>query len=182
MPRFDVHVSSIPLVLATAAFLLLVLWRVRPLVPATVLVALGLPWGRKAKDRRDALARARERIETAADERARALALCDAAEIVARTVTGAASAKGFYQRAMRSDPGSVEVVRRTAAGLAGRPRALESLMWRHLASSAWEGPSAEASRAALEALRALYEGPLRNAVRARAIANASRLVGASKER
>ena len=37
MPRFDVHVSSIPLVLATAAFLLLVLWRVRPLVPATVL-------------------------------------------------------------------------------------------------------------------------------------------------
>ena len=176
------QVSSIPLVVATAAFLVLVLWRVRPLVPATVLAALGLPWGRKAKNRRDGLARARLNIEAAADEHARALALCDAAEIVARSVTGAASAKGFYQRAMRSDPASVEVVRRTAVGLAGRPRALEALMWRHLASAAWEGPSAEASHAALETLRALYEGPLRNAVRARALANASRLVGGFKPR
>ncbi len=174
------QVSSIPLALATAAFLLLVLWRVRPLVPAAVLAALGLPWGRKAKDRRDALALTRQRIETAPDEHARALALCDAAEIVAKTVTGAASAKGFYQRAMRSDPESVEVVRRTAAGLAGRPRALESLMWRHLASAPWEGTCADASHAALEALRALYEGPLRNSVRARAMANASRLVGRPK--
>lgn len=174
------QVSSIPLVLATAAFLVLVLWRVRPLVPTTLLAALGLPWGRKARERREALAAARERIEKATDEHARALALCDTAEIVARIVAGAASAKGFYQRALRSDPASVEVVRRTATGLAGRPRALESLMWRHLASSAWEGASADASRAALETLRTLYEGPLKNAIRARALANAIRLVGSSK--
>jgi hypothetical protein len=166
---------SIPLVVATAAFLALMLWRVRPSL-AGLAGRTGLPWGRKAKSRRDALARVRARIESATDDRARALALCDAAEIVAKSVAGAASARGFYQRAIRSDPQSVEVVQRTAAGLAARPRALESLMWRHLAASSWNGASAGASRAALDTLRALYEGPLRNAIRARALANASALV------
>jgi hypothetical protein len=157
---------SIPLMVATAAFLALVVWRVRP----------ALPWGRKAARNRQELSQARARIEAAADEHARALALCDAADIVAKTVAGAASARGYYQRALRSDPQSVEVVRRAAAGLAARPRALESLMWRHLAASSWTGPAAEATRAALETLAALYDGPLRNAIRARALANASSMV------
>jgi hypothetical protein len=157
---------SIPLVVATAAFLALVVWRVRP----------ALPWGRKAVRNREALSHARARIEAAADDHARALALCDAADIVGQSVARAASARGFYQRALRSDPHSVEVVLRAAAGLASRPRALESLMWRHLAASPWTGTSAAATRASLDTLRALYDGPLRNAIRARALANASSIV------
>ncbi len=157
---------STPLVLATVAFLVLVVWRVRP----------ALPWGNKATNKREALKSARARIEAAPDEPSRALALCDADDIMRRGVAGAIGAKGLYQRALRADPQSVDVVRRAADGLSSRPRALESLMWRHLAATPWTGTSAAAARASLETLRTLYEGPLRNSVRARALGNASLLV------
>jgi hypothetical protein len=82
-----------------------------------------------------------------------------------------ASAKALYLRALRADPRSALVIQRATAGLARRPRALESLLWRHLAATVWRD-CPEATRAALDALEALYEGPLRNATRAKAIANA----------
>jgi hypothetical protein len=82
-----------------------------------------------------------------------------------------ASAKALYLRALRADPGSVLVVQRVTAGLARRPRALESLLWRQLSAAPWRD-FPEATRASLDALRALYEGPLRNATRAKAISNA----------
>jgi hypothetical protein len=157
---------STPLVVATAAFFALVVWRVRPAMPLTFNV------GRKAAMARETFRTARARIEAAKSEQERAIALCDAADIVTQSVAGRASATGLYLRALRSDPLSVEVVTRARNGLASRPRALESLMWRHLAASPWTGPSAGAASAALDALQALYEGPLRSAVRARALANA----------
>jgi hypothetical protein len=151
---------STPLVVATAAFLAAVLWRIRP------------AWGPRRRASREALRDARTRIESAADEQARARALCDAADVLAKGLRGAANATGLYLRAIRSDPQSADVVRRAVAGLAKRPRALESLLWRHLSMTAWSGPSRESTRVALEALRALYDGPLKNAARGRALSNA----------
>ena len=146
---------SVPLVVATAAFLALLLWRVRPFIGP------GRPRA-GAEELREAQAR----IETAKTEPERALALCDAADRMR-----AGEAKGLYLRAMRADPASVQVVERTVAGLGHRPRTLESLLWRYLGTGAWND-SKEATRAALDALRVLYEGPLRNAVRAKAMAHA----------
>jgi hypothetical protein len=162
---------SIPLALATTAFLTLVVWRVRPAVP----------WGRDRGARRVALDAARAAIESASDDRVRALALCDAADIVGKRVVGAANAKGYFLRAIRADPSSVEVVRRATTGLATRPRALESFLWRHLGASAWTGASVAAVRESLDALRLLYEGRLKNTVRARAFARARDSLGERKD-
>jgi hypothetical protein len=153
--------SLFPLTLSAGAFLAVLIWRVRPLAP----------WTTKRRASREALQQARLRIESASEGRDRALALCDAADLVARQVRGPGDAVGLYLRAIRSDPKSADVVQRAVAGLARRPRALESLLWRYLAAASWvQAPDAAA--AALDALRTLYEGPRRNAVRARAIANA----------
>jgi hypothetical protein len=151
---------STPLVLATCAFLAVLMWRVRP----------AWPWTSKRRATREALRAARARIEAAGDPSARALALCDAADLTARG-KGFGSA-GLYQRALRTDPASADVVTRAVSGLASRPRALESLLWRTLAAAPWTGESRDAVRIALEALRALYAGPLKNAVRARAFTHA----------
>ncbi len=154
---------STPLVVAAAAFLLVLLWRVRPAFP--------LGFGPRRRASREAL-REVEKIEASADPQARARALCDAADLMASGVGGASSATGLYLRAMRTDPRSAEVVDRAVAGMQARPRALESLLWRHLGQAPWTSDSHEATRRALDSLRVLYEGPLRNAVRARALANA----------
>jgi hypothetical protein len=146
---------SVPLVVAAAAFLVVLLWRVRPLVP-----------GRRATTSREDLRQAHARIDAATTEPERARALCEAADLMKT-----ASAKALYLRALRADPGSVEVIQRVVAGLTRRPRALESLLWRHLGATAWRD-FPDATRTTLDSLRALYEGPLRNATRAKAIANA----------
>jgi hypothetical protein len=153
---------STPLVAAAAAFLVVVLWRVRP----------ALPFGQRRRASREALREARGRIEASLTPQARALALCDAADLMGRGVGGASSATGLYLRAMRTDPQSAAVVSRAVTGLAARPRALESLLWRHLAQAPWTSDSREATRAVLDALRVLHEGPLKNAIRARALGNA----------
>ncbi len=161
---------SLPLVLATAAFLMLVVWRVRP----------ALPWSQSRRANREALRTALSVVESAADNEARALALCDAADLVGKRVAASANAPnatGLFLRALREDPESVEVVRRAVAGLAKRPRALESLLWRHLGGATWTGPSRPAVRASLDALRVLYEGRLRNTARARALAHARDALG-----
>jgi hypothetical protein len=152
---------SIPLVVAAAAFLAVLVWRVRPFVA----------WGPSRAGNREALREVQVRIEAAKTEPERALLLCEAAEHMR-----AGGARGMYQRALRADPRSVNVIERMAIGLARRPRALESLLWRHLSTMPWtEAPAA--MRASLDALRVLYEGPLKNAVRARAMANARDALG-----
>jgi hypothetical protein len=156
------QVSSIALVAATGAFVLTLLWRVRP------------AFGPRRRADRNALREAQARIENASSERARAKALCDAADLVvgAAPLAGSVRAQGLYMRALRADPASTEVIARTAAGLSRRPRALESILWRHLGSADWNGPCRPAMVAALDALCVLYEGPLRHAVRARALTHA----------
>ena len=153
---------STPLVVAAAAFLLVVLWRVRP----------AMPFSPRRRASKQAIREAQARIETAPDAQARAMALCDAADVMASAVGGAANATGFYLRAMRTDPQSAVIVARAVAGMAARPRALESLLWRHLAQAPWTPESRDATRSVLDALRVLHEGPLKNAIRARALANA----------
>jgi hypothetical protein len=155
------HEWSIPLVVATSAFLAVLVWRVRPLVaPGTL-----------RGGSRESLREAHARIESATSGTERATALCEAAALV-----GAGGAKALLARAMRAEPTSAEVVDRAAAMLAHRPRALESLLWRRLATTPWtESPAA--TRAALDHLRVLYEGPLRNAIRARAMAHARDALG-----
>jgi len=135
--------------------LAVLLWRVRPLIP-----------GRRLGASREAMRAASARIEAASNDTERALALCDAADLM-----NPASSQGLYMRAIRADPTSVAVIERAMVAFARRPRALERLLWRYLAGSPWRS-SREATRAALDALRVLYEGPLRNAVRAKAMANA----------
>jgi hypothetical protein len=152
----------VPLILSAGAFLAVLVWRVRPLSP----------WTRRRADVRNALRDAQSRIDAAPEGPERARALCDAADILAqRRIRALGGAAALYGRAMRSDPTSVDVIQRTVAGLGRRPRTLESVLWRHLASIRWR-ESPDAAAATLDAMRALYEGPLRNAVRARALANA----------
>lgn len=145
---------SVPLIVAAVAFLLVLLWRVRPMVGWT-----------KGGGGREAMKTAMARVASAGDAAARALALCDAAEL---SVTGG---RGLYLQAIRADPTSAQVIERAVARLSRRPRALESLLWRHLGSVPWND-ARPAARASLDALRVLYEGPLRNAVRAKAMAHA----------
>lgn len=149
----------------------MILWRVRP------------AFGPVRRSGRVALREAQARVQGAADEAARARALCDAADIVVTDapLAGSARAQALYMRALRADPASAEIVARAVVGLARRPRTLEALLWRHLGAADWKGPCKPAMVAALEALRGLYEGPLRNAVRARAIGNAREALGRGAE-
>jgi hypothetical protein len=151
---------SIPLAIAAVAFLAVVLWRFRPFVELGGEPKAGaIPRELQAK------------LDAVKSEAERALLLCDAA---AETRTAGATA--LYLRAMRADPASVEVVERAVGGLSHRPRALESVLWRRLGAAPWT-ESKDATRAALDALRVLYEGPRRNAVRARAMTQARDAMG-----
>jgi hypothetical protein len=157
---------SIPLGVATAAFLAALVWRVRPLVGGAA----------RGKAGREAVRAAHARVEAAKTADERAEALCDAAGLV-----GAGSAKGLYLRAMREAPASAAIVERAAVSLARRPRALEALLWRRLGATPWAS-SRDATVAALDVLVRLYEGPLRNAVRAKTMANARQALAPDRPR
>ncbi len=159
----------LPLVIATALFLAFMVWRVRP----------ALSRGRGARPRRGALREAQKRIEGAKTPQEKALALSDAGDACAYALGRATGAIGYYLRAMRSDPASAEIVERAARGLARRPRALESLLWRRLGAEVWGGDAKPAALAALRHLVRLYGGALRQPTRARALENALRALGAS---
>jgi len=156
---------NVPLVVATFAFVLFLLWKLRP--------AFGAGGGR---GKGAALRAAKQRLESAKTDEERALALCDAGDAVAAGLAGGDSAVGYYLRAMRASPASAELVARAAKGLARKPRALESLLWRRLGAEPWSGGGEAAARAALDELARLYAGPLRNAPRARAMENARALL------
>jgi hypothetical protein len=158
---------NIPLVVATAVFVLFLLWKLRP--------SMG---GAGRGNKRATLRAAKQRVDAAKTEEERALALCDAGDAAATGLAGADSAVGYYLRAMRAHPRSPEIVARAAKGLARRPRALESLLWRRLGAEPWNGGGEAAAAAALDELARLYAGPLRNAPRARAIENARALLAA----
>jgi hypothetical protein len=156
-----------PLVVASIVFVLFLAWKLRPDL---------MPGGRGGAGKRAAVRAAKERVEAAKTDTERAIALCDVGDAVASGLAGGDSAIGYYLRAMRTSPHSVELVARAAKGLARRPRALESLLWRKLGAEPWRGGGEAAARAALEELAKLYAGPLRNTPRARAMEHAKALL------
>jgi hypothetical protein len=147
--------------LATAAFLAVLIWRVRP----------QLGWGRQAGASRQSLREAKARIQATSDDAERARALCDAAGLLAP-----ASAEGYFLRAVRAAPASTEVIERVVAGLERKPRILASVLWRHLAVAPWADTRA-ATLASLRTLVSLYEGPLHDPTSARVLKNAAEALG-----
>jgi hypothetical protein len=160
---------QIPLLVSAIAFGLFLVFKVRPSI------------GEGGRESAGALRDAKRRIEEAKDGPGRARALCDAADSSV-SLGRWNGAVGFYLRAMREDPHATEIVERAATALARRPRALEKLMWRHLAAEPWTGDGREAALAALRALAAVY-GRRPNQPRARALEHAvAALAGASPSR
>jgi hypothetical protein len=157
---------NVPLVVASAVFVLFLLWKLRPRVD-----------GGGAQGKASALREAKARVTAAKTDDERAVALCDAGDAAAARLTGSESAIGYYLRAMRAAPRSADLVSRAAKGLARRPRALESLLWRRLGAEPWKGGAEGAVKVALEELAKLYAGPLRNTARARALESARALLG-----
>jgi len=151
---------NLPLVVTAGVFVLFLLYRLRPAMPGSRKGGAGV-----------ALREAKKRIEAAKDDAARALALADAGDACARSVGRTTGAVGYYLRAMRTNPASAALVERATVALARRPHALESLLWRRLGAEAWTGDREAAARTALSQLVRLYDGPLKNRVRARAIDN-----------
>jgi hypothetical protein len=149
---------QIPLLVSALAFAAFIVFKMRPQL------------SEGSRENALALKDAQKRILDAKDEPERARALCDAADACAR-LGRTNSAVGFYLRAMRADPRSKEIVMRSASSLANRPRALEKLMWRHLAAEPWTGDGRDAALAALRTLATVY-GRRPNQPRARALEHA----------
>jgi hypothetical protein len=159
---------QIPLLVSAVAFGAFMIFKMRPAVS---------PDGRETAQ---ALKIAKQRIEDAKEDGAKALALADAGDACAR-LGRTNSAVGFYLRAMRTAPRSIEIVDRAAAALARKPRALEKLMWRHLAAEPWTGEGRGAALAALKALASVY-GRRPNQPRARALEHAVAALTAERAR
>ncbi len=152
--RVDWH---IPLLVSAIAFAAFMVFRFRPVISGDGRASAAL------------LKAAKHRILAAKDDRARAIALCDAADACA-TLGRVGGAVAFYLRALRADPTSKDIAHRAAEGLAGRPAALEKVMWRHLATARFSD-SREGAVIALRALVASYSKRPRFHARARALEN-----------
>ena len=140
MPDVD---WQIPLVISAVAFAAFMIFRLRP-------VASG-----EGRATAAALKEAKQRVLDAKDEASRASALADAGDACAR-LRRTNAAVAFYMRSFRSKPGSKEIAERAARALADRPRALEKLMWRFLATTSFEEPTRDAALVALRALAQSY--------------------------
>ncbi len=155
------------IVLSAVLFGLFVVFRFRP--------AMGLtPAHREERAR---LREAKARVQKATTDEERANALCDAGDACAAGGARRGAAFGFYLRALKLRPSEASFVARAAHGLARRPRALESLLWRHLASTEWKGEARPAVQASLQELSTLYATRLGRGARARALAHALEATG-----
>jgi tetratricopeptide (TPR) repeat protein len=155
---------QIPLLISAIAFMAFLVFKMRPAL------------GRDGREHAAALKEAKDRIEKAADDDAKAKALCDAGDACVRLgrLNGAV---GFYLRALRANPKSKEVVERTATGLATRPGQLENLMWRQLGAVEWKSDARDAQLAALRALASVYAKKPRHQHRAKAVEHAIAAIG-----
>lgn len=151
---------QIPLVVMAAVFGAFLVFKFRP------------AFSRPSRPGGATLREAKARIDAAKTDDARAAALCDAADICALSLGRGTAAIGYYLRAMRIEPANAAIIERAAVGFARRPRALEALLWRRLGAEPWTGTTKGSAVAALRHLARLYAGPLRNAVRARALEHA----------
>lgn len=147
--------SRIVLVAAVAFFALYLVLQFRP----------------RAKHKRtlDASIReARARAHAAKTPSERAKALADAGDAAARAHRWVAAA-GFFLRAMRAEPQSVEAVNRAADGLRPRPRMAEQLLWRRLGALEPDASDRAVIAALAGSLASLYEGPLHDRGKAHAL-------------
>lgn len=132
-----------PLLVSAIAFAAFMVFKMRPAI------------GDEGRAKVAALKEAKQRIEAAKEDADKARALCDAGDACA-ALGRANTAVGFYLRAFRADPRSMELVDRASTALARRPRAVEKLMWRRLAAAPWTGSGRPSALAALKALSAVY--------------------------
>jgi hypothetical protein len=160
---------ELALVITTIVFVIVLLWRIRPLLPiATSATA----------SERTAFAALKAQIEAAKSGPERSAALLAAGEAMAQNGRRS-SAEGYFLRALREAPTSVAAVRRTQTALAKWPRTLESVLWRRLGSASWTGEHRPAVLAALEALSETLAGPLRKRVVSRALRHAFEALAAA---
>lgn len=147
-----------PLVVSALLFGAMLLWRVRP--------RFGGPRAGRAGE--SEVREAEARVAAAKTDAERALALAALGELHARQFGRSGQARTTFLQAMKLDPASVDIVERASLALLHRPRTLEHLLWRRLASTPARDARA-ATALALQKLAALYAGPLRNRMRARAL-------------
>jgi hypothetical protein len=155
---------QLPLLISASVFGAFLVFKMRPAVT---------PGGRATVA---ALENAKRRIEAAKEDSAKGAALADAGDACAH-LGRTNSAVGFYHRALRVDPRSVQIVERASTALARRPAALEGLMWRHLAAHPWSGEHRASAVAALRALSRVYGRRRRHHVRSEAIGHALAVLG-----
>lgn len=159
----------IPLVVAAVVFLAFLLVRMWP-------GGLGEGGGRAARAAHRA---ATERLARATNDGERVDALVDAGNASAKLVSGGGRAVSYYLRAMKLAPTSADLVNRVARGMERRPRGLENILWRRLGAEDWQG-DATVLTAILMHLAALYAGPLKSSVRARAFSNLMASIAAKR--
>ena len=146
-----------PLLIVTVLFALVLLWRMRPVLPMA-----------RGKDR-EAMAVFRKQIAEAKDDTERVKALREAALLCALRKRPS-SAEGFFLRAMRLAPHDAELVTAAVSALRAWPRTLEALLWRKL-SSEWTNESGPSMLAAVAGLANAYSDAGTKRVRGKALAN-----------
>ena len=99
------------------------------------------PLGAVVRRKVPGLAEAVQKVKDAEGDAAKAKALLDAGDLAAKAGAHVATASGYYLRAMRLAPESLEPVERLATLLRVRPRALDRILWRRLAAIPWTGES-----------------------------------------
>ena len=139
---------------AAAVFVIFLVWKMWPSVR-------GPFQRRRSIDPR--LPALREKASTASGA-ARAGALCEAGA-VSLEASRQTAAFGYFLRAARADPDASEPIRGIVRALDRKPRSLERVLWRHLATI---DVRSSAARATLEALVSLYDRT-RDRTRARAL-------------
>ncbi len=136
---------------AALAFLLLVVWRVRPAFSG------------------EEVEPPVRGLEAAKDDDARAELLADAGDRFARALGGGRKAAACYSRAMRIKPGSTELARRAVAALQRHPKVLEALLWRRLGAVSWAGDTRPVAELLWGGLSSVYGASSRTRPRAQAI-------------
>lgn len=115
---------------ACGAFVLFLLLRMAP-----------GPLGSVARRKIPGLPEAIRKVTEAQGDAAKAEALLAAGDLAAQGGAHVTTASGYYLRAMRLAPASLEPVNRLATLLRARPRALDRILWRRLAAIPWTGES-----------------------------------------
>ncbi len=153
--------DDVLLAFAAIVFALYLFWKLRPAIG----VDDALELRRRADDN---LAKT---LAALPDDGARVAMLCGEAEKLATAVGRRRRAAMLFSRAMRLAPNDTHVVERAVAALAARPRLLEALLWKRLASLQPGKSSRPAIEATLSALATAYAAMPRRSLRHRAVQN-----------